>query len=175
MFASPTAIESLKQKAEKVKDNIRKLGFLAVKNKEELNALLAKYNIVPDKSNVGQTVKSVLAAVKSNDQFTMDVAALILSAGSKAKTESEKGKPATLPEPARMKPSNFDGSSEAVIQIAQDLKSAANTMSAEEIDTLGNEGAKGAEVSDKTKKIFLIVLAILVLAFLYFTFFSGKK
>lgn len=152
MIASP----ELKVKIDKAKDYFSRLGFLTVKKRDAVLALLQKYGIIPEKSNVGHTIKAIATSLKTNDQFATELATLLLE--SEKKTAS----------PAK-KPSNFDGSADTVIQVAKDLKEAATIVNADEAGAEASAAAKKAS-DEKNKKMllyFLIALAIIAAIFFF--------
>jgi hypothetical protein len=126
--------ENLIEKINKAKDTFKRLGVIVTTRRNDVTAILSKHNITgSDPKNIGQTIKSIFSAIKGgNDAFTKDLAALI------AETETKK----SSAKKSNAQTSSFDGSSDLVIQISEDLKSAANLISEEDAALAGGEAGK---------------------------------
>jgi hypothetical protein len=162
-----TIPENIIDKINKAKASFKRIGYLLTHKKGEVIALLQKYKLdagaqvqcikAPcpssklDLKNLGQTSKALFQGIKGNDEFTKEIATLI--------AESEK---------AVKKTASFDGSSETVLQIAQDLKEAANTISPEEAVAEVKTGADKSVEEYNEKILKRIFFGILILAVLYF-------
>lgn len=135
----------------------------------DFNALLLKYKI--SGKNKGQTLKSIIDELKKNPPFATELAGVIL------KKEKDPVKKIGLLDKIQsiVKPkdsSSFDGDADtqAVNQLATDLKNVAGLLSDKEVADAGEELKK--EDQQKMLMTILVVSAIAVAVYLAYKHFK---